>query len=84
MHSNHSSSRVLTACQQGFLEVLIIQVLSDEDHLAEALLVVSEGLVAGAEVDLLVYTLEHKLHITLVSKSQDAFSAIEISRLSLQ
>jgi hypothetical protein len=84
VHGDLSSSRVFTAVKQRLLQVLVINVLADKHHLTDALLSLRKRLVTGAEVDLLVHTLEHKLNISLVGKGKHALSAVQISSLGLQ
>ena len=68
MHGDLGSRRVSSRSQQIGLEELVVQVLADEHHLTDASLVRRPGLIRGAEVDLLVHTLEHELDVSLVSE----------------
>jgi hypothetical protein len=76
--------RVLATGQQRLAQVLGVDVLPDEHHLALARLVAREGPLAGAEVDLLVHALEHELGVALVSEGQHALGAVEVGGLGLQ
>ena len=66
MHGDLGSGRVLTARQKLRVEEVVVDVLANENHLALAGLVGFKGLVAGAEVDLFVHALEHKLRVACI------------------
>lgn len=63
MHGDLGGGGVDAAGEELGVEEVVVDVLADEDHLALAGLVGGERLVGGAEVDLLVHALEHKLGV---------------------
>lgn len=66
------------------MQVVIVQILANENHLANARLAFLPWLLAGAEIDLIVHTLEDELGVTLVRKSKNTLAAVDICCLSLQ
>jgi hypothetical protein len=66
------------------VEEVIVDVLSDEHHLALSQLVGSEGLLTRTEVDLLVHALEDELGVALVGEGEHAFGAVKIGSLGGQ
>mmetsp|Transcript_36657 Transcript_36657/g.86209 ORF Transcript_36657/g.86209 Transcript_36657/m.86209 type:complete len:393 (-) Transcript_36657:542-1720(-) len=61
---------------ETLLQLLLVEVLADEDH-PHPLLPILPGLLCGPELDLLVHTVEHKLHRTLL-ELDDALGAEEV------
>lgn len=84
VHGDLSGGGVLAAVEQRLLQVLVVDVLADEHHLALAQLSLRKGAVAGPEIDLFVHTLEDELGVTLIGESQHSLGAVEIRGLGLQ
>lgn len=75
---------IRSALDETLLNVIVVQLAADEHDLADARLVRLPLALAGAELDLIMHSLEHELCVALIVEGQHALGAVQVNGFLFQ